>query len=82
MASYGCLHAWAELLNNAEAAGLLEEILAQERAANAALKDLALTRSNKEALGEAGSRLSSADEELTEETQHGRGHKPAEVSKN
>jgi ferritin-like metal-binding protein YciE len=81
MASYGCLHTWAELLDNAEAAALLEEILAQERAANAALKDLALTRSNKEALGEAGSRLSSKDEELTEETQHGQGRNPAEVSR-
>jgi ferritin-like metal-binding protein YciE len=82
MASYGCLHAWAELLANAEAAALLEEILAQERAANAALKDLALTRSNKEALGEAGSRLSSKDEELTEETQHGKGrNKPCSAAR-
>jgi ferritin-like metal-binding protein YciE len=81
MASYGCLHAWAELLNNAEAAGLLKEILDQERAANAALKDLALTRSNEEALGEDGSRHGSADEELTEETQHSRGRKPVEISK-
>jgi len=82
MASYGCLHAWAELLDNDVAAGLLKEILDQERAANAALKDLALTRSNNEALGKVGSRISSADEELTEETQHGRGRKPAEVSQN
>jgi ferritin-like metal-binding protein YciE len=82
MASYGGLHAWAELLNNAEAAGLLEEILEQERAANAALKDLALTRSNQEALGETGSHISSADEELTEETQHSQGQKPAAVSRN
>jgi ferritin-like metal-binding protein YciE len=81
MASYGGLHAWAELLDNAEAAGLLEEILEQERAANAALKDLALTRSNQEALGETGSHISSADEELTEETQHGKGRSPAEVSR-
>jgi ferritin-like metal-binding protein YciE len=81
MASYGCLHAWAELLDNTEAAGLLEEILEQERAANAALKDLALTRSNQEALGETDSRISSADEELTEETQHGKGRSPAEVSR-
>lgn len=81
MASYGCLHAWAELLNNAEAADLLKEILDQERAVNAALKDLALTRSNKEALGETGPRVSSADEELTEETQHGKGRHPAVVSR-
>jgi ferritin-like metal-binding protein YciE len=81
MASYGCLHAWAELLDNDEAAGLLEEILAQERAANSSLKHLALTRSNQEALGETGSRISSADEELTEETQHGKGGNPTEVSR-
>jgi ferritin-like metal-binding protein YciE len=82
MASYGGLHAWAELLDNAKAADLLEEILAQERAANAALKDLALTRTNQEALGKTGSHMSSADEELTEETQHGAGRSTAEVSRN
>jgi ferritin-like metal-binding protein YciE len=54
MASYGCLHEWARLLGNDEAAGLLEEILDEEKAANASLNDLALTRSNEEALGDKG----------------------------
>jgi ferritin-like metal-binding protein YciE len=52
IASYGCLHAWAELLGNAEAANLLEEILDEEKAANETLNDLAAEK-NREALGEA-----------------------------
>jgi ferritin-like metal-binding protein YciE len=54
MASYGCLHEWAMLLGNDRAAGLLQEILDQEKAANEALNDLAVTRSNEEALGDEG----------------------------
>lgn len=52
MASYGCLHEWAELLDNKEAAGLLEEILNEEKAANESLTKLARASSNEEALGE------------------------------
>jgi len=52
MASYGCLHAWAGLLGNKEAAGLLKKILEEEKAANATLTKLALATSNKEALCE------------------------------
>jgi ferritin-like metal-binding protein YciE len=52
MASYGCLHAWAGLLENKAAAGLLEKILEEEKAANATLTKLALATSNKEALCE------------------------------
>jgi ferritin-like metal-binding protein YciE len=52
IASYGCLHAWAGLLENKEAAGLLQEILEEEKAANEALGKLALARSNPEALDE------------------------------
>jgi ferritin-like metal-binding protein YciE len=52
MASYGCLLAWAGLLGNKEAAALLEKILGEEKAANAALTKLALATSNKEALCE------------------------------
>lgn len=52
MASYGCLHEWAGVLGNQEAADLLEEILDEEKAANGALTDLARERSNDEALGE------------------------------
>ena len=52
IASYGALHEWAELLGNSKAAGLLEEILGEEKAANATLTKLALDSSDKEALGE------------------------------
>jgi ferritin-like metal-binding protein YciE len=52
MASYGCLHEWAGLLGNEEAAGLLEEILGEEKAANEKLTELARASSNEEALGE------------------------------
>jgi ferritin-like metal-binding protein YciE len=52
MASYGCLHEWAGLLGNDEAAGLLEEILEEEKAANESLTELARAKSNQEALGE------------------------------
>lgn len=52
MASYGCLHEWAGILGNQEAADLLDEILDEERAANESLTDLARERSNEEALGE------------------------------
>ena len=54
MASYGCLHEWAGLLGNHEAAGLLEEILSEEKAANESLTDLARAGSNEEALGDSG----------------------------
>ncbi len=58
MASYGCLHEWAGRLGNSKAAGLLEEILGQEKAANETLTGLARAGNNEEALGgsdEAGS---------------------------
>ncbi len=54
MASYGCLHEWAGLLGNHEAAGLLEEILGEEKAANESLTGLARAGSNEEALGDSG----------------------------
>jgi ferritin-like metal-binding protein YciE len=52
MASYGCLHEWAGLLGNEEAAGLLQEILEQEKAANETLTKLARASSNEDALCE------------------------------
>jgi ferritin-like metal-binding protein YciE len=52
IASYGCLHEWAGLLGNNEAASLLKEILEQEKAANEMLITIARASSNKEALGE------------------------------
>ena len=50
IASYGCLHEWAGLLGNKEAANLIEEILDEEKAANEKLMELARASSNKEAL--------------------------------
>ena len=52
IASYGALHEWAKLLGNSKAAELLEEILGEEKAANATLTELALKSSDTEALGE------------------------------
>jgi ferritin-like metal-binding protein YciE len=54
IASYGALREWAKLLGNSKAADLLEEILGEEKAANATLTELALNGSDKEALGECG----------------------------
>jgi ferritin-like metal-binding protein YciE len=51
MASYGCLHAWATVLGNPKAAGILAGILGEEKAANEGLTKLAVSKSNKEALG-------------------------------
>jgi ferritin-like metal-binding protein YciE len=61
MASYGCLHEWAGLLGNTEAAGLLQEILDQEKAANETLTGLARASSNEEALGESDEKKSAED---------------------
>jgi ferritin-like metal-binding protein YciE len=61
IAAYGCLHEWAGLLKNKEAAGLLLEILEEEKSANSALTDLARESSNQEALEEAD------DEDLDED---------------
>jgi ferritin-like metal-binding protein YciE len=52
IASYGCLHEWAGLLGNQEAASLIEEILDEEKAANKKLMELARASCNDEALGE------------------------------
>ncbi len=52
IASYGCLQEWAELLGNGEAAGLLGEILEEEKAANESLTTLARDGTNREALGQ------------------------------
>jgi len=58
MAAYGCLHEWATLLGNKEAAGLLQEILDQEKAANESLTALARASSNGEALDESDEKRS------------------------
>ena len=52
MASYGCLHEWAGLLDNQKATKLLEEILEQEKGANETLTELARAGNNEEALGD------------------------------
>ena len=52
IASYGCLHEWAGLLGNHEAARLWEIIPGEEKSNNEALTELARAGSNSEALGE------------------------------
>jgi len=51
IATYGCLHEWAGLLGNQEAAGILEMILNEEKATNITLTRLARTHGNPEAMG-------------------------------
>lgn len=51
IASYGCLHEWAELLDNTKVADLLLQILVQEKRGSEALNELAHSSLNKEALG-------------------------------
>lgn len=52
IASYGCLRDWATVLGHEEAAEILQEILNEDKAANASLTDLARSLSNREALHE------------------------------
>lgn len=52
IATYGCLHEWAGLLDNQEAAGILESILSEEKAANEKLTVIARKSGNPEAMGE------------------------------
>ena len=61
MASYGCLHEWAGLLDNEEAAGILEEILQEEKDANDSLTDLARATCNQQALEESDEKESDDD---------------------
>ena len=81
MASYGCLHEWAGLLENEKAADLLEDILDEEKATNEKLTELARASSNAEALGETDSDAPAEDDEnMTENTRPTKGRKLAEVS--
>jgi ferritin-like metal-binding protein YciE len=50
IASYGCLHEWAKLLENEEASKLIEANLDEEKDANKKLMELARGGSNNEAL--------------------------------
>jgi ferritin-like metal-binding protein YciE len=54
IATYGCLHAWAEKLGNEEAASLLGEILAEEKACNDRLTDIAESAANEHAQSDDG----------------------------
>lgn len=53
MATYGCLHEWALLLDNKEAAELLKDVLKEESSANRSLTALARSSSNADAMGSA-----------------------------
>ncbi len=58
MATYGCLHEWAEVLGSKKAASILKEILKEEKGANKSLNELAHSRSNEAALGESSAKPS------------------------
>lgn len=49
IASYGCLHEWAEMLDHPEAAELLKQTLAEEKQADEKLTNLARKATNEEA---------------------------------
>jgi ferritin-like metal-binding protein YciE len=67
IASYGCLIEWAKLLENEEAVSLLEEILAEEKAANETL-----TEASVKANEEANEAESDEEEEETEKPKSSR----------
>ena len=75
IASYGCLHEWAALLGNKEAALLLKEMLVEEEAADHVLIELARARCNAEALGAQGA----ADFDDADKTAKSHGHKNSGV---
>ena len=77
MASYGCLHEWAGLLGNKQAARLLEEILDEETAANDTLTNLARGGSNQEALGEGDEKESAGEASDDRPANLRRGMRPA-----
>lgn len=70
MASYGCLREWAALLGNEKAAGLLQEILDQEKAANATLSRLAQDGCNDEALGQPDEKESGIPDKSSGQSRH------------
>ncbi len=74
MASYGCLHEWAEVLDNQKAASLLQQILDQEKHANETLNELAHASLNEEALGE-----SKGNGSLDDAADEGRGNRPRAI---
>jgi ferritin-like metal-binding protein YciE len=82
IAAYGALHAWAGLLGNQKAAGLLEEILEEEKAANEGLTKLALASSNQEALGNGDSKNAAAETADARPANLRRGIRPVSASRN
>lgn len=76
IATYGCLRGWARLLGNPQAAGLLQEILVEEKAANHALSELARSRSNIDALSEFGTADASCNGTDARSTNGHRGARP------
>ena len=81
IATYGCLRGWARLLGNKEAAGLLQEILVEEKAANHALSELARSRSNIEALGDCADDKSCANGGDVQTVNRSRGIRPVTARK-
>jgi ferritin-like metal-binding protein YciE len=82
IASYGCLHEWAEVLGKPEAAGLLKQILEEEKSANESLNELAHASLNQEALG--GSNGNGSQDETADEKPRNprRGVRPASSGRN
>jgi ferritin-like metal-binding protein YciE len=81
MASYGCLHEWAGLLENTKAASLLQQILDQEKAANETLTELARASSNEEALSQSNETESDEQPNKTRGNP-GRGMRPVKSNRN
>jgi len=71
MATYGCLHEWAELLGHGEAADLLEQILNEEKEANHALTELARIQSNEEALAEFDAEMTERENQMAAQVHRG-----------
>jgi ferritin-like metal-binding protein YciE len=70
IASYGCLHEWAGLLDNEEAAEILAEILGQEKGADEKLTAIARDACNPQAEeGSDSESESDSDEEDEDETE-------------
>ena len=82
MASYGCLHEWAGLLGNEKAAGLLQEILEQEKGANEKLTGLARAGNNEEALDESDQIESEDDSDRKSPANLRRGVRPLRAGRN
>ena len=74
MARYGTLRAWADCLGLSEAAHLLEQTLAQEKAADAKLSVLAVSTIN----DACDSGMDAMDHDPAEAASHGKGKMPSE----